>query len=155
MGSEKYRTFKSEHPSTQRNVRSGCVGILMCLPSVGLFELISLGFLYWFGLKKNKDYCPFNNELIYNTVDVGENNILLRKNNWSRSRSDHRMSVTNIERIIARDVYVDDALSNKLMKVYEFHHKYGSKPLLCYDIEDQSGFEELLMQKGIKIEHVN
>lgn len=145
-------TFSSKQPSIVRNQRSEKIlyGVFFSgiVPGVDiafsalLFVMVLLG-------KRRKEFCG-KEKYVYKTISVSEKSFLL---DTGDSRSPERMSISNIEKVLVRNVYIDDLFGKDSVTVFEFHHKFGQKPMLRYDIDEREIFENILKNLGITIEN--
>lgn len=98
----------------------------------------------------NKKFAAlFNNiPIVYSTIKIYAEYVLLE------TTSNHKMklSIKWIKQILVKDSDIYDASSESgRVKVYEFHHAFGHKPLLSHDINSRDEFEKMIREKGISI----
>jgi len=147
MESKPGETFSSQQPSIVRNTRLDIIHISQFFPIIDILS-ISLSILSLFPIKKRKYFAT--GKYIFNTVDVFPDSLLLRTTGGNIETME-RISIDKIDKVLIRKVYKEDIFGKDLITAFEFHHRYGQKPLLRYDIERREYFEDLLKQNNIQI----
>ena len=88
---------------------------------------------------------------VYSAVRVFDNSLLLEIFPDKRER----VTLNWLKKIVVKEIKLPNLPAEKNpIKVFEFHHKLGQKPLLSYDLHGREIFEDILREKGVAIEGV-
>lgn len=157
MKREPPETFTSRSMSVERKGRFnslsewfGCLSAAVVDVVLIPVFLLVLSIIALFSLKNvwMKRRVSSAEKFIFDTADVYQEALVLYTN-FPNRKVKRLITLKYLKEILIRDVCLDQDRGNENVRVFEFHHEWGQKPLLRYDIERRDVFIDMLSQKGI------